>query len=107
MRVCGKLRLYASRGTTGTAAVSASLRCSKLAFPAQFGSPAALVFCPRTGGFASPLCNEFALVVCHNMHNVGFYYKVGFPRGDAGHPDACKTANYVTFLWLLTSLKTY
>ena len=99
--------MHASCENTGILAVFASLRCSKLAFPAQFGSPAALDSCLRTGGFASSLYNEFALVVCDNMHNVGFYYKVRFPRGDAGHPDTLKSANYVTLLWLLTSSKIY
>ena len=99
--------MHASCENTGILAVFASLRCSKLAFPAQFGSPAALNSCFRTGGFASSLYNEFALVVCDNMHNVGFYYKVRFLRGDAGHPEALKSANYVTFLWPLTSSKIY
>jgi hypothetical protein len=52
----------------------------------------------RTGGFASPPYSGFAFIVCDNMHNVGFHYKVLNPKRDLRRRTRGESANYVTFL---------
>ena len=53
----------------------------------------------RTGGFASPPRSGFALLVCDNMHNVGFYYKRTLVTVSTSFEKVGKSANCVTFLW--------
>jgi hypothetical protein len=64
-------------------------------------------FCARTGGFASPPHSGFALIVCDNMHNVGFYYKRTIVSVSTSSTKRDKSANCVTFLWPITSSKIY
>jgi len=45
MRLCRRLVVHASRRIMGQMPMFASLRCFKLAVPAHFGSPAALLSC--------------------------------------------------------------
>ena len=106
MRFYCSLSSHTSREITCVSAVFASSRCSRLAVPAHFGIPAALPNVPRTGGFASPLRNGFAFIVCDNMHNVGIHYKVMTRMGDMRHPTQEKSANCVTILCPQTSSKT-
>ena len=64
-------------------------------------------FYARTGGFASPPHSGFALIVCDNMHNVGFYYKRTIVSVSTSSKRAGKSANCVTCFWPIMSSKIY
>ena len=52
--------------------------------------------CLRTGGFASPPHDGFALFVCDNMHNVGIHYKRMIRKVESRHSLVAEIANHVT-----------